>query len=149
MKLKKLTAILLCALMCVMPLTSFASSETLLGNYTGNTEILIDIKNPEQALTSTSSKVCVISAVASPDTTVTLYSFNEESGLYHKMYSEGVSLEKVVGAAGLYAQSIELKTGVNNILVVAQSGNLVETNRIQIKLIKNSLSNAIRNIWHP
>lgn len=147
MKLKKLMAIIVCVVICIMPLSGFAAAETLSGDYQGNADHLIDIKNPEEIITSTTSKVCVISAVAVPDTTVTLYSLNEESGKYVKMYSDGAALEKVVGAAGLYAQSINLKTGVNNILVVAQSGNSVEAVKLQVTLVKSSLSDALRNIW--
>ena len=128
-------------------LTGFAAAETLPADYAGNTDSLIDIKNPESAVTSTATKVCVVSAVAAPGTTVTLYSFDADTNTYTKMYSDGAALETVVGAAGLYAQNIDLKTGVNNILVAAQSGDSVETIRLEITLLKSGISETLRNIW--
>ncbi len=147
MKLKFITAVILCILMAVLPVISMASSETLSADYKGNSDALIDIKNPETAESSTANKVCVISAVAIPGTTVTLYSYDSANGIYTKMYVDGAALETVVGAAGLYAQNIELKQGANGILVVAQSGDLVETAKLDITHIKNSLTDAIRNLW--
>ena len=147
MKLKFITAVILCILIGAFPLLSMASSETLAADYKGNSEILIDIKNPETAVSSTANKVCVISAVALPGTTVTLYSYDSANDIYTKMYSEGAALETVVGAAGLYAQNIELKQGANSILVVAQSGDAVETAKLDITHIKNSIADAIRNLW--
>ena len=147
MKLKFLFASVICVLIMSMSIAGFAAAETLPADYTGNTDTLIDIKNPDAATSSTASKVCVVSAVATPGTTVTLYSYDADTNTYTKMYSGGVALETVVGAAGLYAQNIDLKTGVNNILVTAQSGDSVETIRLEITLLKNSISDAIRNIW--
>ena len=147
MKLKFLTAVILCILIGTLPIISMASAETLPQDYKGNSEVLIDIKNPEAQASSTANKVCVISAVAVPGTTVTLYSYDSANNIYTKMYSEGLALETVVGAAGLYAQNIELKQGANNILVVAQSGDAVETAKLDITHIKNSLTDAIRNLW--
>lgn len=147
MKLRLILISVICILIMSISVTGFAAADILASDYAGNTDTLIDIKNPEAAVSSTASKVCVISAVATPGTTVTLYTLDTESNTYTKMYSEGAPLETVVGAAGLYAQNIELKAGVNNILVTAESGELVETTRLEITLIKNSLSDTIRNIW--
>lgn len=147
MKLKFITAVILCILIGALPILSMASYETLPADYKGNSEVLIDIKNPETAVSSTANKACVISAVALPGTTVTLYSYDSVNNIYTKMYSEGLALETVVGAAGLYAQNIELKQGVNSILVVAQSGDAVETAKLDITYIKNSITDAIRNLW--
>lgn len=147
MKLKFITAVIICILIGAMPLIGMASAETLPADYKGNSEVLIDIKNPEAQASSTANKACVISAVAVPGTTVTLYSYDEATGIYSRMYLEGATLETVVGAAGLYAQNIELKQGANNILVVAQLGDAVETAKLNITYIKNSLADTIRNLW--
>lgn len=144
---KKLIASVLIIMLCLAPLTAFASAETLPADYAGNTTELIDIKNPEVASSTTANKACVISAVAASGTTVTLYTYNAETGTYVKMYADGAPLESVVGAAGLYAQNIELTYGSNNILVVASSGNSVETARLEVTLVKNNLIDTIRNFW--
>lgn len=147
MNFKKIISIMLIAIICIVPMAAFASPETLGADYAGNTTELIDIKNPEAAVTSTASKACVISAVAASGTTVTLYKLDVATNTYVKMYSEDSALESVVGAAGLYAQNIELTYGTNNILVVAESGASVETVKLEITLIKNNLIDTIRNFW--
>jgi hypothetical protein len=63
------------------------------------------------------------------------------------MYSGETALESVVGAAGLYAQNIELNPGTNNILVVATSGASVEAVKLQVTLVKSNLIDTIRNFW--
>ena len=147
MKLKKLITTILTIAILTMPMLAFASAETLPAGYAGNSDALIDIKNPEAAVTSTTSKICVVSAVAVSGTTVTLYTYDNASGKYVKMYSDGKALESVVGAAGLYAQSVELKSGANTILVVANSGDATETIKLDITLLKNDFAESLRSIW--
>ncbi len=148
MKLRNLLTIALAVCLFVVPLTSFASADSLAKTYTGNADYLIDIKNPEATATSTTNKACVISAVAVPGTTVTLYKFDTESDKYIKLFSEdGKPLEAVVGASGLYAQSLELKTGTNSIMAVAANGNATEVIKLEITLVKNNVADIIRNIW--
>jgi len=147
MKLKKLITIVLAICIFVLPISAFASAETLAKTFTGNADYLIDVKNPEAAVSSTASKTCVISAVAVPGTTVTLYSLDAESGKYIKLYIDGKALETVVGASGLYAQSIELSSGTNNIMVVASNANATEDVKLEITLVKNNVADIIRNIW--
>ena len=148
MKLKILfTALVAVLIISILPICSMASAEELALDFVGNTDALIDIKNPEGEVTSTSGKACVISAVAADGTTVTLYRLDVAKGTYVKMYADGKALESVVGAAGLYAQNIDLTYGSNNILVVASSGDNTETVRLQITLIKSNLIDTIKNIW--
>ena len=147
MILKRLMATLVIIMLCLMPITSFASPDTLPMDYEGNTTELIDIKNPEALQSTTANKACVISAVAASGTTVTLYTPNAETGTYVKMYADDVALESVVGAAGLYAQNLELSYGTNTILVVATSGTSVETVKLEITLVKNNLIDTIRTFW--
>lgn len=149
MKFKKLSALILALALCLVPLTSFASPEVLEPDFAGNTDSLIEIKNPEASVSSTTSTSFVISAVAANGTTVTLYTPDAATGKYIKMYSaDGVALESVVGAAGLYAQNLELTYGTNNILVVATGADgLVETSKLEITLVKTNLIDAIKNIW--
>ena len=147
MTFKKIISTVLIIMICLMPLSAFASEETLSADYTGNGAELIEIKNPETTESTTANKACVISAVASSGTTVTLYTYNAETNTYVKMYSGEEALESVVGAAGLYAQNLELNPGTNNILVVATSGTSVETVRLQITLVKSNLIDTIRNFW--
>jgi len=145
MKTTRILITILILVLCMIPTAVFAAAETLPAGYAGNTDSLIDVKNPEAAVSTTTNKVCVVSAVAVPGTVVTLYSF--DGAQYNKMYSEGKALEAEVGAAGLYAQSIELKNDVNTILVVATSGNSTETIKLDITVVKTDVVENIINIW--
>ena len=147
MKFSKILAIVIALIICILPVSAFASQEALPAGYVGNTDSLIEVKNPASAASTTTNKVCVISAVAVPGTTVTLYTYDAAQAQYIKMYSEGKALEAEVGAAGLYAQNIELKNGTNTILVVATSGSSVETVKLDITMERSEVAENIINIW--
>ncbi len=145
---KNLAALILAMTLLLLPTASLAASENLPKDYEGNSNYLIDIRNPESIISSTTGKICVISAVALPNTTVTLYSLNTSSNTYEKMYADGKALEATVGASGLYAQSIELKSGLNNIMVVASAnGEVIETVKLEITLLKSSVSDNVKSLW--
>jgi len=145
---KRIIAFLIAAMLMVLPVMSMASNENLPADFEGSVNYLIDIRNPESIISSTTNKSCVISAVALPGTTVTLYSFNDETNTYEKMYVEGRALEATVGASGLYAQNIELSNGLNTIMVVASAnGETIETVRLEITLLKNSVSENVKSLW--
>ena len=136
------------AMLMLMPMVSMAFTENLPADFSGSVNYLIDIRNPESIISSTTNKSCVISAVALPGTTVTLYSLNTATNTYEKMYVEGKALEAVVGASGLYAQNIELSAGLNNIMVVASAnGETIETVKLEITLLKNTISENIKSFW--
>ena len=145
---KKFIAFLMAAMLMLMPMVSMAFTENLPADFSGSVNYLIDIRNPESIISSTTNKSCVISAVALPGTTVTLYSLNTATNTYEKMYVEGKALEAVVGASGLYAQNIELSAGLNNIMVVASAnGETIETVKLEITLLKNTISENIKSFW--
>lgn len=145
---KRIIAFLVAAVFMVMPVMSMAANESLPSDFEGSVNYLIDIRNPESIISSTTNKSCVISAVALPGTTVTLYSFNAENNTYEKMYVDGKALESTVGASGLYAQNIELNNGLNTIMVVASAnGETIETVKLEITLLKNSVSENVKSLW--
>ena len=145
---KKTAAFILAVMLLILPVVSQAASENVPKEYEGNANYLIDIRNPESIISSTTGKVCVISAIALPDTTVTLYSLNNDTNTYEKMYANGKALEATVGASGLYAQSIELKPGLNNIMVMASAnGEVIETVKLEITLLKSSVSDNVKSLW--
>ncbi|MBE7030234.1 MAG: hypothetical protein E7409_02270 [Ruminococcaceae bacterium] len=113
---KSILTAVLALVICVLPLCSFASPEVLPASYGGTVDYLINIKNPDTVTSTTSTRTYVLSAVGLPGTTVTLYSMGAD-GQYYKMYADGVALESVIGASGLYAQQITLLDGTNTILV--------------------------------
>ena len=145
---KKIISFVIAAMLMLLPVVSMASVENLPVDYEGSVDYLIDIRNPESIISSTTNKTCVISAISLPGTTVTLYSLNSETNTYDKMYLDDKALEATVGASGLYAQNIELKTGLNNILVVASAnGETIETVKLEITLLKSSVSENVKSLW--
>jgi len=145
---KKIISFVIAAMLMLLPVVSMASVENLPVDYEGSVNYLIDIRNPESIISSTTNKTCVISAISLPGTTVTLYSLNSETNTYDKMYLDDKALEATVGASGLYAQNIELKTGLNNILVVASAnGETIETVKLEITLLKSSVSENVKSLW--
>ncbi len=128
----------------------------IVSDYVGNSDAIIDVKNPEGPTYTTSAKTFVISAVAVEGATVTVYSLNTEKGYYEKLYNQvteivdGVSVDKtvpvesVVGASGLYAQQITLKDGMNNILVYATKDGLNETVRFDINFLGDSFLDKLK-----
>lgn len=145
---KRLTALLIAAVIMILPVVSMAAAETLPADYSGTVNYLIDIKNPDEVISSTVGKTCVLSAVAVPGTQVTLYSLNSANNTYEKIYADGKALEAVVGASGLYAQGIELKKGLNNIMVVAYANDeAIETVKLEITLLKSGIAESIKSLW--
>lgn len=143
-----LIAVIAVLMSVMLPVAALASAETLPASYAGNVDYLIDIRNPESVISSTTGKSCTLSAVAVPGTVVTLYSFNESTNTYEKLYSDGKALETTVGASGFYAQSISLKNGLNTILVVASTNkDTVETTRLEITLLKTNVSENVKSLW--
>ena len=144
---KKVISIIMTALIMITPVISLADTEdntiiystssegSLPATYTGTTSDLIFVKNPATLVSSTTTRSYVVSAVAKPDTKVTLYSYNIETDKYEKMVSEdGVIMESTVGASGLYAQSVNLNAGKNNIMVVAENNSGIEVIKMEITL---------------
>lgn len=138
----KLTRILTSVvLIIVMSSISFvsalASSSSLPENYTGTVDYLIDIRNPETIVSTTTNRNCVISAVAVKGTKVTLYAYNQWTGTYEVLTNaHGERMETYVGSSGLYVQQITLKDGLNSIMVVAHSSNVTyEVVKLEISLL--------------
>lgn len=139
---------LIFSLICVMGLstiTASASSETVTFDYAGSCDWLVEVKNPETVSSTTSTETFVISAVAVEGAVITLYTLNPETNLYDKMYADGVALESVVGASGLYAQQITLKEGINNIMVYASNGFDDEAIRLEINFLGESFLEKIKS----
>lgn len=141
-KVNKLTRILTSVvLIIVMSSISFvsalASSSSLPENYTGTVDYLIDIRNPETIVSTTTNRNCVISAVAVKGTKVTLYAYNQWTGTYEVLTNaHGERMETYVGSSGLYVQQITLKDGLNSIMVVAHSSNVTyEVVKLEISLL--------------
>lgn len=141
-KVNKLTRILTSVVLIIVMLSisfvsALASSSSLPENYTGTVDYLIDIRNPETIVSTTTNRNCVISAVAVKGTKVTLYAYNQWTGTYEVLTNaHGERMETYVGSSGLYVQQITLKDGLNSIMVVAHSSNVTyEVVKLEISLL--------------
>ncbi|MBR2404675.1 MAG: hypothetical protein IKA95_03360 [Clostridia bacterium] len=135
---KVITALALIAIMSCIPFASaLASADSLPAYYYGTVDYLIDIRNPETIVSSTTNRNCVISAVAVKGTKVTLYAYNSATGTYEVLRNAyGEKLESYVGSSGLYVQQITLKDGLNSIMVVANSSTVTyEVVKLEISLL--------------
>jgi len=108
-------------------------------------DYLIDIRNPETIVSTTTNRNCVISAVAVKGTKVTLYAYNTATGTYEVLRNAyGEKLETYVGNSGLYVQQITLKDGLNSIMVVANSSTVTyEVVKLEISLLNQGYMNNV------
>ncbi|MBQ8525897.1 MAG: hypothetical protein IJ460_04180 [Clostridia bacterium] len=146
-KSKMFLSLIVTAFVLMTPVISLADTEdntiiystsaegALPANYSGTASGIISIKNPSTLVSATTTKSYVISAVAQSGTAVTLYSYNSGTDKYEKMVSEsGEIMQSTVGASGLYAQSVNLNAGKNNIMVVASNTSGTEVIKMEITL---------------
>ena len=138
-------AVLILALSVVPTLVGFASANSLPSYYSGTVDYLIDIRNPETIVSTTTNRNCVISAVAVKGTKVTLYAYNSATGAYEILRNAyGEKLETYVGSSGLYVQQITLKDGLNSIMVVANSSSVTyEVVKLEISLLNQGYMNNV------
>lgn len=143
---KLITSIVLIVVMTVISgVYAFASYDSLPTYYSGTVDYLIDIRNPETIVSTTTNRNCVISAVAVRGTKVTLYAYNSASGKYEVLRNAyGEKLETYVGSSGLYVQQITLKDGLNSIMVVANSSSVTyEVVKLEISLLNRGYMNNV------
>ena len=143
---KPLVAVFLICILSVFPvLSGLASANSLPSYYSGTVDYLIDIRNPETIVSTTTNRNCVISAVAVKGTKVTLYAYNTATGVYEVLRNaSGEKLETYVGNSGLYVQQITLKDGLNSIMVVANSTTVTyEVVKLEISLLNQGYMNNV------
>lgn len=126
-------------------ISSFAYTSSLPTHYTGTVDYLIDIRNPETIVSTTTNRNCVISAVALKGTKVSLYAYDSTTGKYEILTNAyGEKMETYVGSSGLYVQQITLKDGLNSIMVVANSSAVTyEVVKLEISLLNEGYMNNV------
>ena len=141
-------------LVCI-PFVSFASIDanviyttssegSLSSNFAGNATDIFSLKNPQEAVSATSTKSYVVSGIAQPDSIVSLYAYNSSTGNYDKMYTDtGVLMHTKVGASGLFAQSVNLNSGKNSFMIVATKGNSTQVIKLEITLNQSLFTKII------
>ncbi len=139
------TLVLIIVMSMASAVCTFANANSLPAYYSGTVDYLIDIRNPETIVSTTTNRNCVISAVAVRGTKVTLYAYNSATGTYEVLRnSYGEKLETYVGNSGLYVQQITLKDGLNSIMVVANSSSVTyEVVKLEISLLNSGYMNNV------
>ena len=133
-----MTSVILIVVLSAIPFVSaMANGASLPASYSGTVDYLIDIRNPETIVSTTTNRNCVISVVAVKGTKVTLYAYNPWTGVYEVLTNaHGERMETYVGSSGLYVQQITLKDGLNSIMVVAHSTSVTyEVVKLEISLL--------------
>ncbi|MBE7053856.1 MAG: hypothetical protein E7391_06260 [Ruminococcaceae bacterium] len=146
---KKIICMIVCLIVMVMPIATYAATPELIGaTYSGNTDELFDILNPDSFSTTTTISTCIVTAAAQPDSNMAIYLFDEATQLYRKIttYFGGIRLEEAtVGSSGLYAQQVLLREGLNKIMVYAENGDKIQTSPLEITLVNEKFVGNIKS----
>lgn len=152
-------AILVVAVMLLGQIGVFAAPDSLAVDTTGNTADLVVITKPQNPKDATFNESYIISGCGREGTTVALYSFSPETGMYEKFYSEmkyideyGASQvlrtpsETTIGTSGLFMNTITLTRGENTILVYAQNGDEVQVMKLWITKYSYNIIDLIKSL---
>ena len=111
---KKIICVMVLLAIMIMPVASYAATPELIGTtYTGNTDELFDILNPDSFSTTTTISTCIVTAAAQPNSKMAIYLFDETTQLYRKIttYFGGIRLEEATVLIKLwYMQKTEIKS---------------------------------------
>lgn len=144
---KKFIALLICMMIVVIPMGAMAAPEFVGEEYSGNTDSLFTVLNPDSFSTTTSCSTCIVSAAGTQGSTMAVYLFDSATGMYRKIntYINDVKqADSVVGWSGLYAEQVLLRNGLNKILVYAQNGSQIQTNRLEVTLVSEKFGGNLK-----
>lgn len=152
-------AILVVAVLLLGQIGVFAAPDSLPVDTTGNTAGLVVVTKPQNPKDSTFEESYIISGCGKEGTTVALYSFSPETGMYEKFYSEmkyidenGASQilrtpsESTIGTSGLFMNTITLARGENTILVYAENGENVQVMKLLITKYNYNIIDLIKSL---
>lgn len=152
-------AILLVTVLLLGQIGVFAAPDTLPVDSTGNSTGLVVVTKPQNPKDSTFDESYIISGCGKEGTSVALYSFNPELGMYEKYYSEmkyidenGASQilrtasETTIGSSGLFMNTITLAQGENTILVRAENGENVQLMKLWITKYNYNIIDLIKSL---
>lgn len=146
---KRFFALVVC-LLCLfcMTVSSFAYPPSVIPYDYGTSSSLLVIKKPEVQNSASTKKVYPLSGVSASSSVITVYTYDEQSGVYVPMKnSEGVVLSSTVGYSGLFGFNVTLNEGVNKLMVRADYiDGSCQNVYITIKLLDTVWVNNIRSI---
>lgn len=135
---KRLISLILITVSIFSFSVAFAAPNTVSANYSGNTDDLIVITNPEYQKTNTLEKTCVVSGYGEQGTTVGVYKLKDNN------YNKATGFN--IGASGLFMKSVELQTGKNSIMLVAEKKGNVQVEKLEINLLNRRFIDTIKNV---
>lgn len=156
---KVVTAILLIVVLAFSQLAVFASPDTVAADSVGNSNGLVVVTKPKNQKDSTFDNAYIISGYGKEGTTVTLYSFSAEDGIYKKIYNEtqyvdengatqkvNVASEVKIGTSGLFMNTIPLNQGSNDVLVRAENGDKIQLMKLSLTKYSYNLFDIIKSL---
>lgn len=156
---KLLSLCLMMLLLLSCSINVFASPETVPADVSGTTSDLIIITKPENQKDSTFSSKYIISGYGMGGTQVTLYSYNENEGVYEKVYNtseyvdENGSTQQVqtgaevtIGTSGMFMGTVGLVQGENTILVRAANGEHVQFMKLSLTKYNYNIIDLIKSL---
>ncbi len=144
---KKFVIAILCMMIVIIPFGAMAAPEFVGTGYEGNTNALFTVLNPDSFSTTTSSSTCIVSAAGTKNSTMAVYLYDASTGMYRKIntfINDVKQNEKVVGVSGLYAEQVLLRNGLNKILVYAQLGSDIQTQRLEVTLVSDKFGGNLK-----
>lgn len=147
-KLKKASVMLLLVVFLFsMSLNVFASPDVLPGDVASTVADLITLKAPEQLTSSTTNKKLPISATAPQGTLVTVYRYNPSTGNYHKIVTNDVPLESLVGSTTLFAGQVDLTAGSNKFIIRGALDDTIYTVvNFEVNMLNEGFMNRIKSV---
>lgn len=153
MKIKRFSKIL-CAFFVVCLTASmlfstmaFAAPETLPQDTYSTRAGLVSLKAPQYVVSTTTNERLAIAATAPQGTTVTVYRYDYATGLYSKVYLNGVPVEAKVGSTMLFAGQVDLKQGTNKFMLRAEAHDgAVTVVRFDVTLLGKGFLDKIKSI---
>lgn len=146
------------ALLCGQ-VSALAAPDTVAADATGNSSSLVVVTKPKNQKDSTFDAVYIISGYGKEGTTVTLYTYSQEEGIYKKLYNEtqyvdenGVTqkaqteAEVKIGASGLFMNPVTLAQGGNDLLVRAENGDVVQLMKLSLTKYSYNLFDIIKSL---
>lgn len=153
------TAVLLLIMLLICQVSVFASPETIAADTAGNSNSLIVVTKPKNQKDSTFDNAYIISGYGKEGTTVTLYSFSANDGVYKKVYNStqhvdtagvaqkvNVASEVKIGASGLFISTIPLSQGANDVLVRAENGEKVQLMKLSLTKYSYNLFDILKSL---
>ena len=130
-----------------LSLSVYASPDVLPANVASTAEGYLTLLSPEQLTTSTTSKNLPVSALAPIGTEVTVYRYNYSTGNYHKIVTNNVPLEAIVGATSLFAGRVELTPGMNQFLIRgARDENTYTVVHFDVNVLNEGFMDRIKGV---